>query len=1367
LADRSAGDTLAAGLPAVPGYELREVLGRGGMGVVYLAWQTGLHRPVALKMVLAGAHAGPQELARFRTEAEAVARLQHPHIVQVYDAGQADGCPYLALEYVPGGSLARRLSGAPLPAREAARLAELLARAVQAAHDKGVIHRDLTPGNVLLARGDAAQGVRLGGPEEPDYYEPKVTDFGLAKLLAGAGPALTNTGAVLGTPSYMAPEQAAGEARAVGPATDVYALGAILYELLTGRPPFKAETPLETLQQVQAQEPVPPSRLQPKLPRDLTTVCLKCLQKEPVKRYPSAEALAEDLRRFLAGEAIWARPVGRAERLGRWCRRNPVVAGLLAAVALSLLTTAAVSTLAAVRLNTALARTQDAERQARLREAEALVGQAHGTRYSRRPGQRFEALAALRRAAGIGRELGQPPEWFGRLRHEAVAALALPDIHITHAWPGFPPGTHRAELSPDFQLYARTTEQGACSVRRVADDVEIARLPDLGEPALAAFGPGRLLVLHGESSRRLQLWHVSGPEPVLRLDQRHPCIRWDFRADGHLIALGYPDGSIDVYVTETGNLRYHLAAQGITRDSFPWLHPTEPVVAISSYMSGLLQVRDPRTGAVLASDTLPWRGSGECAWGPDGRTLAVPDGDSGRIHLYAFDPAARTLRLTRRLLGPEGGGLAARFNPAGDRLAARGWNNKVHLFDVYTGRLLFSTHSLTSTAWPPLRFDLTGGRLAAARVAARQEQIGLWSVADAREYRALVHDGPGDPDLGLGLPAFHPGGRLAAQGFKDGLALFDLETGRELAFVKGPDGRRQSLCFDGAGNLLTNSFSGVFRWPVRPDPTRPGRLTVGPAERLPFYPGDYPIAASPDGQVIAQPMFAGYAMDQYAGGWILHPSAPQPRRVEPGTGMGRVAVGPDGRWVAFGHHNLRVNVYEAATGRRAWQSPADGHDYCRFSPDGRWLVTESDGGRAFAVGTWERGASLGPGRPWDVSPDSRLVVLGQTDGVYRLVELATGRELARLEDPEQTAGAAAFTPDGTRLVVAATDGLRVWDLRRLRSELAQLGLDWDWPSYPAPEARPGSQPLDVQIDLGDLLAREKYTLILALSPSNAEAYYRRGLAYADFGQWPRAFDDFSRALALQPAYAEPLFRREMYRRARAIQVYRADQGSRVPVEPLPDPLLHYRHADDLHAGTLWAFGKAGRPVALAALEYLPHRDQESGALLELVSLADGLVVAEDKDDGWKWSPRQAGVQLRPLPGAPYPAADEAGRLRQMQDLAGRFTASERLRPDEKDLKLGLLAGPLYRYADPGAGTLDGALFVFAEGTNPEVILLVEARGTGTSRPTWHYALARTGAAELSASLDGRQVWKQASKWETEVEATYWHIHGPPYRPQKP
>jgi serine/threonine-protein kinase len=310
-------------LPHVPGYEMKAVLGHGGMGVVYWARQCALDRPVAVKMLLAGPFAGRHELGRFRRETAALACLRHPNIVQVYDAGDVGGRPYFAMELVEGGSLARKLSGTPQPARSAAALVSALAGAVEVAHKSGIVHRDLKPANVLLT----ADGT------------PKVSDFGLARRL-GDEDGLTRTGAALGTPSYMAPEQAQGRADAVGPAADVYSLGAILYELLTGRPPFRAETDLETVQLVIFREPVSPSRLNPNVPRDLETVCIKCLRKEPQQRYVTAAALAADLDRFLRGEAIAARPERWLGRLARRVRKRPifssaVAVGTLAAVALA------------------------------------------------------------------------------------------------------------------------------------------------------------------------------------------------------------------------------------------------------------------------------------------------------------------------------------------------------------------------------------------------------------------------------------------------------------------------------------------------------------------------------------------------------------------------------------------------------------------------------------------------------------------------------------------------------------------------------------------------------------------------------------------------------------------------------------------------------------------------------------------------------------------------------------------------------------------------------------------------------------------------------------------------------------------------
>jgi tetratricopeptide (TPR) repeat protein/tRNA A-37 threonylcarbamoyl transferase component Bud32 len=358
--------------PRVPGYEILGVLGRGGMGVVYKARQVKLNRLVALKMVLAGAHAGPLQLARFYTEAEAVARLQHPGIVQIFEVGEHAGLPFFSLEFVEGGSLGRKIKGLPQPPREAADIVAQLAQAMAVAHERGIIHRDLKPANILLT----ADGT------------PKITDFGLAKRIEDDSNQ-TKSGTLMGTPSYMAPEQARGETHEIGPLADLYSLGAILYELLTGRPPFLGLTLWETIVQVREQEPVPPTHLQPKCPCDLETICLKCLQKEPQKRYASCQALADDLDRFLAGEPIRARPVGRIERAWRWCVRNPRVAALSACVGVLLLVVIAALSIMGIRL-------------AREREAVAATRQLASKRLE-------QAAAAV--AAGNYQEAGVLLRW--------------------------------------------------------------------------------------------------------------------------------------------------------------------------------------------------------------------------------------------------------------------------------------------------------------------------------------------------------------------------------------------------------------------------------------------------------------------------------------------------------------------------------------------------------------------------------------------------------------------------------------------------------------------------------------------------------------------------------------------------------------------------------------------------------------------------------------------------------------------------------------------------------------------------------------------------------------------------------------------
>ena len=302
--------------PTLPNYSISSELGRGAMGVVYKAQQVSLKRTVALKMILSGASADQEYLRRFQAEAEAVAQLHHPNILHIYEIGEHDGLPFFSMEFVDGGCLSDKVHGKAQPAREAVETVKTLARAIHVAHAQGIVHRDLKPANILVA----ADGLL------------KITDFGLAKRLGNQDSTQTRAGAIMGTPMYMAPEQAAGVSQELTSAADTYSLGAMLYELLTGQPPFSGESVMDTLHKVRTEEPVPPTRIQPKLHRDLETICLKCLEKDPAKRYESAEALADDLQSFLDSESIDARPTGKSERCIRWMKRRPAMASMVALV---------------------------------------------------------------------------------------------------------------------------------------------------------------------------------------------------------------------------------------------------------------------------------------------------------------------------------------------------------------------------------------------------------------------------------------------------------------------------------------------------------------------------------------------------------------------------------------------------------------------------------------------------------------------------------------------------------------------------------------------------------------------------------------------------------------------------------------------------------------------------------------------------------------------------------------------------------------------------------------------------------------------------------------------------------------------------
>jgi WD40 repeat protein len=1009
------------------------------MGVVYAAWQSGLSRTVALKMILAGGHAGPEELARFRIEAEAVARLQHPHIVQIHDIGAHEGRPYIALEYVDGGSLARQLTGTPWPGRRAAELVQTLARAIDHAHGQGIVHRDLTPANVLLTRAGL----------------PKITDFGLAKVLVGGGPTLTQTGAILGTPSYMAPEQAAGKAKEVGPATDVYALGALLYELLTGRPPFKAETPLETLHQVESQEPVPPSRLQPRLPRDLTTICLKCLQKEPARRYASALALAEDLRRFLAGEPIRARPVGRTERLWRWCRRNPVVAGLAATVVLLLVALTTGALVKSAQLSAAL---RDSEAKRR----ESLRNEARALRVSRHPGQRVRSLQAIQEAL----RLPLPPgHSLDELRTEAVAALALPDVEVLREWEGYPAGSVGLDFDGLLERYARLAKDGTVSVRRVSDDTEIARWQEPTEgdwptdESNLRFSPdGRFLCVHHPTSGRLTVRRLDGPEPVLcHKEAKGVAGAWamDFSADSKRLAYLLTDTRIALvdltsgqtsYLPPTGAEQVYIRFSGDGRRC---------AVGVRRAGKWAVEVRDAATGQVHRSLPHPMPAGWHAAWHPDGRTLATCC-DDRLIRLW--DVASG--RLLRVLEGHKSLGINCAFNRTGDRLLSNDWNGVLRVWEPSSGRQLLS---FPAAGYNILRIS-PDDRVSALRLA-DYTKCQLLRLHPGLEYRTIDLRGDTSSRGIHNYPLVHPGGRLLAARATDlSVVLVDLSAGREVATLRIPEGN--PLLWGPSGELLTWGTAGLLRWPVRADPAEPGRYRFGPPERLLRSTNAWGWGSSADAQTIAIP-------DYDRGAVLVHRGPPaRTVRLQPQQDVRFCAVSPDGRWVAtasWGNTDgLGAKVWEAATCTLVKELAVPGLCTVAFSPDGRWLLTTGGGCRLWEVGSWNEWWKVG-GANACFSPDSQLLAVEGSAGAIRLVRPQGRTELTRLEAPEQTRLLPrCFTPDGTRLIAVGVDtqALHVWDLRAIRERLAELGLDWDLPPYPPAAPEKATPPLTVSVDQG-------------------------------------------------------------------------------------------------------------------------------------------------------------------------------------------------------------------------------------------------------------------------------------------------------------
>jgi WD40 repeat protein len=934
------------------------------MGVVYKAWHEPLRRVVALKMMLADRFAGAETRDRFRREAEAVARLQHPNIVQVFDVGEHDGQPFFTLEYLDGGTLAERQRGQPQPPRQAAEWVEILARAVHHAHEHDVLHRDLKPQNVLLS-GDG----RL-----------KVGDFGLAKLRDGGGPR-TRSSTVLGTPEYMAPEQATGAGG--GPAVDVYALGVILYDLLTGRPPFQAATPLQTLRRVCEENPVPPHHLQPGLPRDLETLCLKCLEKDPKKRYASALDLADDLRRFRDGRPVVARPSPAWERAAKWARRRPAVAGLSAAVVgVTALGLVLVSWLW-LRAEDRAARARQAEgvadeRRRKAEEAEARLalhqGQALGEQGDIRRGLLWLARGLERADSAGARALERPlrvnlAEWADRLDRP------LDDLHHSAAVRSltFDPTGHR--------LLAGGAD-GRILTWDVATGREAAparRFPGTDQPWVTglAFRPdGRQLVAGGQAQSIL--WDPARPTPEGTLREDPPERVWAvaFLADGRLVTACFGGAHI-------------------------WDLEPRPVVR---------RVLWHKRGGVCFA----------LAVRPDGRILATA-GDDKRALLWNLETGKR--------VGPElrhdSAVLAADFSPDGTRLLTGTADGTLHAWDLRSGRATDLPSQGTRVSG--LRFSPDGRWLATATTGGLAR---LWDAVTLRPSGPVYRFA--QPVLSL---AFSPDGRRLAFGTDDG-TIHQVElpasraVGRPLrlpaelhAVWYTPDGRR----------LLTGCRDGMRWWDAATD---------RPLGEIPDNRDGYDVECTtlgPDGTFLALGRWSG-AVGSRRGRAALCDAATGRRRWETPDQPSRVCVAafsPDGRTLFLSGNQAGdggTGLWDVATGRHLrtlLRALGPVHvSQAVFLPDGRTLLLTCDDGRA---------------RLWDVTADAEVepdrpllhasavtacaldrtgerALTGCQDGTATLWDLGTRRPLLAPLRHEGEVSAVAFSPDGRTLLTGSFDG---------------------------------------------------------------------------------------------------------------------------------------------------------------------------------------------------------------------------------------------------------------------------------------------------------------------------------------------------------